>query len=78
MGGAEFLREFRPGLQQFHAGDQHGRDGVGLLEVDLAAGLELQAGNPRLDRPHGVELALLEKRELVGIGRRASPARRRR
>ncbi|OQB87286.1 MAG: hypothetical protein BWX86_02760 [Verrucomicrobia bacterium ADurb.Bin122] len=56
--------------QEFHGGNEDGCQSVLLIDIHLAIGLLLQAGNPGLDSPHGVDATLLEKRELVGIGGR--------
>src|SRR5436190_2945215 len=41
-----------------------------LIEKEFAAGLDLQARNPRFDRPRAIELFFLKEGELVRVGDR--------
>ena len=52
------------------AGDQHGRDRRFIVDQNFSVRLHFEARHPWLDRPHRVELLLLEQRQLIRIGGR--------
>ena len=53
-------------FEGFFAGDENRGNDVGLFQIHFAVRLVFDARHPWFDRPYGVNLPLLEQRELIG------------
>ena len=67
MGGGEFFGQVGLLPGEVGAGGEQGGGSGGVLQENAGIGLDLKAGGPGFGGPDGVEVALREEGELVGV-----------